>query len=137
LQSDGRILVSGSFKGIGSSLVTNLARLLPDGEVDPSFTPPTLVSSGSRGRVFALAVQPNGKILIGGNYEKINEVRNSGWSRLNSDGSVDSGFEIAVSSVNTIALQPDGKILVGGYFDYVNNGTEWITQRGIARLHGD
>jgi uncharacterized delta-60 repeat protein len=137
LQPDGLILISGSFKGIGASLVTNMARLFPDGRVDASFIPPTLVASGSRGRVFALAVQSNGKILIGGNFDKINGILHSGWSRLNPDGSVDTGFAVVLGSVNAIELQPDGKILVGGDFEFVNNGTAWIRQRGIARLHGD
>lgn len=63
---------------------------------------------GADGTVYALAVQPDGKILAGGSFERFID-------RLNADGSRDTTFSPAVEGpVFVLAIQPDGKILVGG-----------------------
>jgi uncharacterized delta-60 repeat protein len=68
--------------------------------------------------VNALAVQADGKIIVGGWFNQIGGVARQRLARLNADGSVDSTF-IPVASggqVVSVAIQPDGKILVGGLF---------------------
>jgi hypothetical protein len=53
--------------------------------------------------------------------------------RVNTDGSVDTGFSPTISSVNCLVIQSNGGWMVGGGFDKVN-GTNI---HGIARLQGD
>ncbi len=81
-------------------------------------------------------MQTNGKILVGGTFPSFGGgVNNYGIVRLNSDGSLDAGFNAAAfGAVNTIAIQTDGKILIGGNFSNVN-GTAGINR--IARLNAD
>src|SRR5437773_2263913 len=63
LQTNGQILIAGSFASIGNNTLLNVARLNPDGTVDPTFNPST---AADLGYVNALAVQSDGKILLGG-----------------------------------------------------------------------
>jgi len=100
-----------------------------DGKTDRSFNSGPLFPSD----VFAIVVQPDGKILVGGDFA--GPTRN-GIARLHPNGSLDEGFGFAGSGANqvrAVALQPDGKILIGGYFTSVNG-----TMRSrIARLNAD
>ena len=70
--------------------------------------------------VYAIALQADGKILIGGAFTSINgggQFARNFIARLNSDGTVDAGFNPNASNrVFAIAVQPDGKIVVGGAF---------------------
>ena len=96
------------------------------------------VSGDGYTSVNAVVVQPDGKILIGGIFNKVNGVTRSNLARLNIDGSLDTTFDpiaggSAISgyvAVYALALQPDGRILVGGEFTTVG-GRE---QPNIARL---
>lgn len=117
LQSDGRILLGGAFEGINGQAHTNIVRLNPDGSVDTNFNarvemvpiPP---------RVNALAIQPDGKIIIGGRFYSVNGAARSAMARLNSDGSLDAEFKLQAplaGDVFAVALQADGKVLVGSY----------------------
>ena len=68
--------------------------------------------------VHAIAVQPDGKILLGGEFNQVLGVPRNGIARLNRDGTVDNTFNANAGSTvrSSIAIQADGKILVGGYF---------------------
>ncbi len=141
LQSDGKILIGGVFcKSSQPSLPVNLLRLLPSGQIDPSFNAWKRADYAVR----AVAVQPDGKILIGGCFTNLGEypavVGRLHLARLNPDGSVDASFDPAptfrgTSSgyVRAMALQPDGRVLIGGSFDFVNGST----RRNLTRLNGD
>lgn len=59
LQADGKIIVAGEFRSIGKTPTSTLARLLPDGALDPSFDPPS-----SRDEPQALIIQPDGRIVV-------------------------------------------------------------------------
>jgi uncharacterized delta-60 repeat protein len=111
IQSDGKILIAGSITGGGG-----VRRYNPDGSADGSFS----VGSGANGAVNNIAIQADGKVLVVGNFTQFNGTARSRVARLNSDGSLDAGFNIAplVSSqtVEAVAIQPDGKILVSGSF---------------------
>lgn len=72
--------------------------------------------------VRSLAIQPDGKILIGGNFSYLGAKWVGEFARLYPDGTHDSNFfGHANSSVDTVAVQPDGNILVGGWFNYMND----------------
>ncbi len=72
----------------------------------------------------SFAAQSDGKILIGGVFTTYNGTSRGYVARLNSDGSLDTGFLAtgvgASGLVCSIAVQSDGKILIGGDFTTYN-----------------
>lgn len=90
-----------------------------------------------KGQVRALALQPDGKILLGGNFTNIGGVARVNIARLNPDGSMDFGFSPGTSgwpsNVASIVVQPDRKILIGGHFE----GVGGHLRSGLARLQED
>jgi uncharacterized delta-60 repeat protein len=101
------------------------------GDVDLSFDAGAITTQFAPTFVNAIAVQPDGKILVGGFFDSVNGVARQGLARLNADGSLDTGFvpPFALSAVKAIAVQPDGKILVGGSFDLgIVNGYRMIVR---------
>jgi uncharacterized delta-60 repeat protein len=97
-----------------------LARHLGDGSLDPAFND---VSAGgsSDDRFVTVAVQTDGRPVVGGNFSFDGGVTRKHVARLNSDGAVDSSFAIEPNdTVQAIAIQTDGSILIGGNFTAVN-----------------
>ena len=134
IQSDQKIIVAGAFtKYNGSNLNTNrIVRLLPDGSKDNSFN----IGLGADGTIETILVQPDGKILLGGHFKTFNTQSFSGLVRLNSDGTIDSGFNIRSGFdkyVYAVALQSDQKIIVGGSFLTFDGNS----QKRIVRLNSD
>src|SRR5438094_3839662 len=90
----------------------------------------------ANGAVRAVVVQPDGKILIGGDFTTLSPnggpaVTRNYIARLNPDGTLDTAFDPnANSSVYSIAVQADGKVLAGGFFGIIGGQT----RNGIARL---
>ncbi len=132
IQTDGKVFIGGDFTRVGGVLRRNIARLNPDGSLDESFNPGT----GFNSRVEKIVVQPDGKIIVAGNFTIYNGTAQVALARLNADGSLDNGFN-AFRSVNgivrTIALQTDGKILIGGLLNAVNGQS----RNGLARLNSN
>ncbi|MDR3459471.1 MAG: immunoglobulin domain-containing protein [Verrucomicrobiae bacterium] len=99
------------------------------GAIDPTYAPVVT------GFVNALAVQPNGQLLIAGNFTSINSQSRYRLARLYADGTLDPVFLNGQSgpsgTVNALVLQSDGHILIAGNFSAVN-GT---TRPGVARLN--
>jgi uncharacterized delta-60 repeat protein len=88
VQADGKILIGGDFTTLspnGSAAVTRnrLARLNPDGTLDTAFNPN---AEGPNGYVFSIAVQPDGKILAGGQFVSMGGQTRNRIARLNPDG---------------------------------------------------
>lgn len=83
----------------------------------------------------ALAIQPDGKILIGSSFQTVGGSMRVGVARLNVDGSVDSDFgdPDAAGDVIAIAVQADGKLLVGGGFNQVGG----VARHYLARLNAN
>ncbi|HEY0606007.1 MAG TPA: delta-60 repeat domain-containing protein [Herpetosiphonaceae bacterium] len=132
LQPDGKVLLGGAFTSVGGTARNRIARLNADGSLDTSFTPGT----GANSTVWALALQPDGKVLLGGDFWTVNGTARNGIARLNTDGSLDTSFTPIPgvnSFVNALALQPDGKVLLGGMFTSIG-GT---VRNNIARLNAD
>ena len=91
-------------------------RLNPDGSVDVSYA----VQIRDRGLGYKVLVQPDDKILVGGQFSTANEKTIASVARFNADGSVDDTFShnvfanMGIPIIRSLALQADGKILVGG-----------------------
>ncbi len=84
--------------------------------------------------VNVVALQPDGKILLGGEFSSILNGNHNRIARLNQDGTLDQDFNAQVSgSITSLALQSDGKILLAGRFVTVNGATH----SRIARLNQD
>lgn len=128
IQPDGRILVGGSFTTINGQPRRRLARLLPDGALDPTFV------AGADQDIWAVAVQPDGKIIVTGGFTEINGEAHRNIVRLQQNGAIDPTFlATADQFVLTLALQPDGKIILGGDFTQVNGQA----RKGLTRLNPD
>ncbi len=119
VQPDGKILIGGLFTEYNGISRNQIARLNPDGSLDTTFDP----KKGVVGSVNMIALQADGKILIGGDFTEYNYTPINSIARLNPDGSLDTSFNPTrnIHSIRAIALQPDGKILIGGRFTYYNN----------------
>ena len=132
VQPDGGVLVAGGFTSVNGMARPGLARLGRDGLLDPTFAPATNLDL----EVWAMAVQSDRKILVGGRRANFGE--GSAVMRLEPDGQVDAGFaspsvEGPSRLVETIVLQPDDRILIGGLFTSVGD----FPRCGIARLNQD
>jgi uncharacterized delta-60 repeat protein len=116
LQTDGKILVGGNFDSIGGHGANEIARLNADGTYDTTFASPNLVGP-AQDSIFSIAVQPDGKIVIGGSFEGAGGQPRTNIARLNTNGTLDNAFQSDANQlVRSIAVQADGKILVGGDF---------------------
>jgi uncharacterized delta-60 repeat protein len=119
VQPDGRILIGGRFNGVGG--VTNLnglARLFPNGVLDPSFTPALNVGAV----IYSVAVQTDGKIIAGGYLYSVGLSNHNYAVRLNPDGTIDNSFQNSGANnvVSAIDLQEDGRVVLGGDFYYLS-----------------
>jgi len=147
LQSDGKIVIAGSTYSATTNFDFAIARYNPDGSLDTSF--------GAAGKVitdlspdfdqaYALALQPDGKILVAGTatFTDAGNKKRYAFSivRYNPDGSLDTSFGAAGKVVNSVpstsaqpyalALQPDGKIVLAGYtFSYTTYEADFTLAR--------
>lgn len=132
VQPDGKILVSGNFSNYNGNITPGIVRLNTDGSYDNTFN----TGSGTNGDVRGLALQSDGKVIIGGYFTSYDGNSSNFIARLNSDGSYDNTFNIGTgfnNAVRDLVIQPDGKIVVvGDYSDY--NGTP---AGYIVRLNSD
>jgi len=93
---------------------------------------------GVNGEVLAVAVQKDGKILIGGRFSSVNGVPRNSIARLNADGTLDRTFVENISDgvngqVNAIAVDPAGGIIIGGSFTQAGQ----VESMNIARYNVD
>lgn len=132
VQPDDKILLAGRhYNSSGTVITARLARFTKEGNIDPSFT---YGAAGSNGEVYTITLQPDGKILIGGEFIKYNNMPLNHLTRLNLDGTFDTEFNIgtgANGNVNAIAVQHNGKIIITGDFTTYNG----VSVNRIARLN--
>jgi uncharacterized delta-60 repeat protein len=132
VQPDGKILLAGYFTRFGTITRRGVARLEADGALDTTFDP----GLGASADTASVAVQPDGKILLAGDFLVFNGQQLSRIARLNPDGSVDLTFRPTPGpnrETHAVGLQADGKVLLGGEFTEVNG----LRRERIARLHPD
>jgi uncharacterized delta-60 repeat protein len=131
IQSDGKIIIGGNFTRYNGTTVSRIARLNTNGTLDNTFTSGT----GTNNTVSTIAIQADGKIIIGGFFTMYNGASANRFARLNTDGTLDAAFSVigTNSTVFSTAIQSDGKIIMGGDFT-IYNGT---TVNRIVRLNTD
>jgi uncharacterized delta-60 repeat protein len=130
--TDGKVVIGGQFGTVNGSTRSGIARLLSTGAVDATFN---VGGTGTDGIVRCLAIQTDGKILIGGDFTTYRDSTNthvrSRIARLNAAGTIDSAFApTANGTVRTLVLQPDNKILAGGSFSLLVGNS----RNGVGRL---
>jgi uncharacterized delta-60 repeat protein len=116
-QPDGKILISGTVWN--SPISTYVVRLNADGTVDAGFNRTLFKQSNADPLIADIAVQADGKILVGGYFFQIGNLNQYKLARLNQDGTLDetfsyNGYYHHIDLIRKIVVQPDGKILVGG-----------------------
>ncbi len=131
--STGNILIAGAFTNVNTFTRHFIARLLPDGSIDPTFDP----GVGPDSTIYAIAVQSDGRIVIAGDFLSVDGVSSGHVARLNADGTLDGTFTEPIgfdATIYTAVLQPDGKVVVGGAFKQYNAA---YSTPGVARLNSD
>ncbi len=139
LQADGKILAGGNFTEYDGTPQAGLIRLHPDGSRDTSFK----IGSGFErnsgiGTISAIVVQDDGKIIVGGYYNKYDGITAESIIRLDTNGDIDPSFVTGSGFINrevyVMTLQDDGKVLIGGNFDSYNGAQG---KRKLIRLNSD
>ncbi|TLD68865.1 hypothetical protein FEM03_20540 [Phragmitibacter flavus] len=138
VQSDGKIIIGGTFLRIGEVEQRFIARLLPNGTLDPTFAIQPGLDQGPGGSVRSLKVLPDDKIVVGGSFQNWAGDTTRGYvARLNADGSLDNTFDAARPNapVNAVTVSPDGRVYLAGTFSNIVNrdGTSLRVTR-LARL---
>jgi uncharacterized delta-60 repeat protein len=135
-QSDGKIIVGGSFTSYsGSSNINRIARLNTNGTLDTTFNPGT---AGANSTVGGVVVQSDGKIVLVGAFTQYSGSTKNSIARANTDGTSDTGsaWNIGTGFAGTasdIVIQSDQKLVVGGLFTTYSGSTA----NRIARLNTD
>jgi uncharacterized delta-60 repeat protein len=132
LQSDGKIILAGNFTGFTGTSNNHLIRLNANGTKDSTFDIGTGFNNNSR----AIAIQSDGKVIIGGQFTTFTGSSQNRIIRLNANGTKDSTFNIGTGfdlTPNKIVILSSGKILICGSFS-TYNGT---TVNGLCRLNTD
>ncbi|MBK8227761.1 MAG: delta-60 repeat domain-containing protein [Flavobacteriales bacterium] len=136
LLSDGSVMIGGSFSQVNGVARGGLAKLSSSGVLDPSFPSGAGISGTGTPSLAAIAVLPDGRVLVGGDFTQVHGVSRSRIARLLSTGEVDVTFDPgfgAGSNVRCMALQPDGKVVVGGSFTTFDG----VVRHLLARLNTD
>jgi uncharacterized delta-60 repeat protein len=136
VQPDGKVLVAGRFYALNGQSRTNIGRFNSDGTLDTSFNPGAGKASGQFefAELYSLALQANGRILVGGHFAELGGVSRTNFGCVMADGSPDLAFDPQVGSpgaVTCIAVQADGRTLFGGDFTVVGGQA----RTNVARLN--
>jgi uncharacterized delta-60 repeat protein len=138
-QSDDKIIAAGNFFN-GSNTDFAIARYKVNGSLDSSFNGngESVSDFGNSENASSVAIQTNGKILVGGYFTDPAFISHFVLAQYNSNGSIDSSFGSAGTTTSdfgnsqnflvAISLQANGKILAGGY-TYVNNSPDFAIAR--------
>jgi uncharacterized delta-60 repeat protein len=143
--SDGRYVVANSVIVIKNDVDTQVQRFTAAGGADPAFSGPTLDYTGqdgsSRDEAGAVAIQPNGQIVVAGSHFMSTSV--FGVGRVNSTGSLDTSFGsggvltttfFGDEAVTALLIQPDGKIVAIGFTENNSTGQVFLA---LVRYQGN
>jgi uncharacterized delta-60 repeat protein len=132
VQPDGSVLLGGAFSVVAGDAHRAVARLDASGLLDTAFSTGALTV----GTVFCLAVQTDGKVLVGGDFATAAGTNRVKLARLNADGTLDSSFNVGLganATIYAVGLQSSGQIIVGGDFTRINGAN----RNRFARLNTD
>jgi uncharacterized delta-60 repeat protein len=147
IQPDGKIVTAGMSLAEGGFDFA-LARYNPDGTLDGGFGTGGKVltdfSQGSDDRAFAMALQPDGKIVVAGQSEAGRSDPVFALARYTSNGTLDTTFgnaglvttsfrNVSLDQARAVAIQPDGKIVATGFSFTNDSGSDFA----LARYNAD
>jgi uncharacterized delta-60 repeat protein len=135
---DGRTYVGGAFGKVNGAAQPGVVLLGVDGSVATRQVSPTVTVSAfnpaPNGPVDTIAVQANGRVILGGAFTAASGSPAAYIGRFNTDGTLDGSFSAVLNGPVTAAvIQPDGKILIGGGFTTVSGSPQGY----LARLNAD
>lgn len=117
---NGRVYVGGLFTSFNGTAVGDFVCIDSNGTIDPSFT----VGTGFNNEVTALAVYPNGDIVVGGFFNQYKGQSVTQPVRIFANGQRDTTFNLGGAGtfgiIDAICVQPDNKILVAGTITQYN-----------------
>ncbi|HET6226968.1 MAG TPA: T9SS type A sorting domain-containing protein [Bacteroidia bacterium] len=131
IQTDGKIIVGGTFSEFNGATRTALVRLNTTGEIDSTFLTPTFY-----GVIYATMVQTDGKIVVGGYVLVASGSGTADLIRVNADGTLDATFNpipTVTGYIYSISQQSDAKIVIGGIIGSYDN----VIMNGVARVKTD
>jgi uncharacterized repeat protein (TIGR01451 family)/uncharacterized delta-60 repeat protein len=155
VKPNNELIIGGAFQNYNLYSRGGIALLNTDGSVDTSFTPG---SGADNGIIYSVLLQPDGNILIGGQFRSFNSSRRLSLARLFPSGWVDTSFmDTAYNQyaglinklynvnvdpehiIYSMALQSDGNIVIGGSFTNVGGGSardDIHSKLNVARIIG-
>lgn len=132
VQPDGKVILAGAFQFAQGVSRNRIARFNANGSLDTTFNPGT----GASGGVRAVAMEPGGKIFIGGDFVTYNGITVNRIARLHPNGLLDTSY-LSMSGTNgtvyALRVQADGKLVLAGGFSQIQG----VSQGRIARLTTD
>ncbi|MBP6234874.1 MAG: T9SS type A sorting domain-containing protein [Saprospiraceae bacterium] len=131
-QNDDKIIIGGDFTTYNGTTRNRIARINTDGTLDDTFNP----GAGANNSIYYMALQSDGKIVIGGNFTTYNGIPRNRIARLNTNGTLDEMFNPGTGAndeIWSIAIKSDGKILIAGSF----TNFDGVSNLRIARLEPD
>ena len=139
-QIDNKIIIGGYFEKYNGENRYRIVRINYDGSIDQNYNHGSIfINSSHPSNIKSIAIQADGKAIIGGSFISNYGTSNNSFIRLNIDGTIDTTFNIGTGfinsifdrpEINSIVIQNDGKILVGGEFTSFNG----ISRKNIIRL---
>ena len=154
IQDDGKIVVAGSFDfdTPGGAIDFAVLRYNPNGTLDTTFDTDGKTniffdldgSKARESRATTVAIQSDGKIVVGGFITTVTTGRDAAVFRLNPDGKLDTSFDgdgrwhrptllAGNDEINALAIQPNGQIVTVGYSTVSGTNTDFY----ITRLNED
>jgi uncharacterized delta-60 repeat protein len=131
-QSDDKLIVGGSFTSYSGSTSNRLVRINTDGTKDLTFN----VGNGPNNIASAVAMQSDGKIIVGGQFTSYSGSSINRITRVNTDGTRDTSFNVGTGldgnvSTNGITIAADGTIYCLGSFTTYSGSNS----RGIVAIN--
>ncbi|MEZ4756331.1 MAG: delta-60 repeat domain-containing protein [Flavobacteriales bacterium] len=150
---DGKILAGGVFRNQAQNDTLCLLRLLPNGDLDPSFAEVRCKATFGEiplGYLLDIDVLPDDRILIAGRFDRVNGAVRGGIALLNGDGSLSDDaftgegcglfvddFGFRYKGISNVVPEPGGGFyIVGAYHGYDDGTQSYPDQRFITRLYG-
>ena len=121
--ADGNIYLSGSGIAVTGGFYGYIARLLPSGALDPTFSSPTFSQGTGSTNPNGFLFGPSGEIYVYGTFERVNGITRPRIARLLSNGTVDVAFDPGTgpnSFVYAITVLGNGQLVIGGDFTSYN-----------------
>jgi uncharacterized delta-60 repeat protein len=138
VQPDGKIVVASDFYPPGNLTAHGVVRYESTGAVDARFAPQLFTGATTTAHLYALALQPDGSVLVGGNFNQAGSLARTSIARLTATGQLDNTFGAAAplptGTVYRVAVQPNNRVLLAGQLNVVRPAG---VVGGVTRLLAD